>query len=479
VVSETNRVRDRIGTKSLALWCVGLLLIGAATVVCVAWLRVDSQDNAARNTIQKRLDAIRLAGQPLNMQDLARLYPDPPSSQDAALLLKPGLALLVVPEDSTTNIPFFGGDFPTENVPFQKSATDEIRAAVDKNQAAFDSVPWEKLQGTWIGCGFQNGFTNLTDVPISKIDSLIKILCLNAVLEAEVQHPKEAAQSFERAFEIEQTLRNDTILHGLARQAIEKWVCSSLNRVLDRTMLADSDLQLLSGSLTRTNFGATRELLINERAFGLSSAEYIRSIAVASGQTHGFSLVRRFLKSYQAKLIYRDQDLLDYLDKAKAGFPALDLPLSNAIPMLFTSEQHSKKIEDARVQNRGSKYLSPFKQHRISLLSITTPPDAYPLFMSEAKTVAYIRITRAALAVERWRLSHDGRLPESLSVLQPDFLPSVPVDPFDEKPLRFRKLDRGYVVYSVGSDFKDNGGKRGDLFGNESEGYDIVFSVTR
>jgi hypothetical protein len=37
-------------------------------------------------------------------------------------------------------------------------------------------------------------------------------------------------------------------------------------------------------------------------------------------------------------------------------------------------------------------------------------------------------------------------------------MPSVPADPFDGKPMRYRKLAKGYVVYSVGPDMKDEGG---------------------
>jgi hypothetical protein len=36
---------------------------------------------------------------------------------------------------------------------------------------------------------------------------------------------------------------------------------------------------------------------------------------------------------------------------------------------------------------------------------------------------------------------------------------SVPEDPFDGQPLRFRPLRTGFVVYSIGSDRKDNDGK--------------------
>jgi len=40
-----------------------------------------------------------------------------------------------------------------------------------------------------------------------------------------------------------------------------------------------------------------------------------------------------------------------------------------------------------------------------------------------------------------------------------DTLPAVPTDPFDDQPLRCKKLACGYEVYSVGPDFTDDGGK--------------------
>ena len=63
-----------------------------------------------------------------------------------------------------------------------------------------------------------------------------------------------------------------------------------------------------------------------------------------------------------------------------------------------------------------------------------------------------------ALAVERYRLEKGG-LPGTLRELVPDFLKSVPQDPFDGQHLRFRRRDSGYVVYSIGQDLADNQGE--------------------
>jgi hypothetical protein len=62
----------------------------------------------------------------------------------------------------------------------------------------------------------------------------------------------------------------------------------------------------------------------------------------------------------------------------------------------------------------------------------------------------------------------------------PTFLPAVPTDPFDGKPLRYKKLAKGYVVYSIGEDEVDNGGTEKNSKGvSYVEGTDITFTVER
>jgi hypothetical protein len=70
---------------------------------------------------------------------------------------------------------------------------------------------------------------------------------------------------------------------------------------------------------------------------------------------------------------------------------------------------------------------------------------------------AHVRCMAALLAAERFRLKH-SRWPPALAELTPDYLPAVPLDPFDGKPLRYKRLDDGVIVYSVGRDETDDGG---------------------
>jgi hypothetical protein len=70
--------------------------------------------------------------------------------------------------------------------------------------------------------------------------------------------------------------------------------------------------------------------------------------------------------------------------------------------------------------------------------------------------VARMRCLRVLLAVERHRLQK-GAWPEKLEELTPQLLKAVPLDPFDGRPLGYKRLPDGVVVFSVGDDLTDDG----------------------
>lgn len=68
------------------------------------------------------------------------------------------------------------------------------------------------------------------------------------------------------------------------------------------------------------------------------------------------------------------------------------------------------------------------------------------------------RLMIVAIALQRHQLRHSA-FPEQLEELRPDLLASVPADPMDGKPMRYRRRPDGSpLLYSVGFDGQDNGG---------------------
>lgn len=115
------------------------------------------------------------------------------------------------------------------------------------------------------------------------------------------------------------------------------------------------------------------------------------------------------------------------------------------------------------------------------------PPNFFSAMLLPGLEKAALRITtlearrRAAmvsLAVERNRLAGNAPLPESLEQLVPQFLPAIPADPFDGEPIRYKKLPTGFVVYSIGPDRADDGGKERPQRAAQ-QNFDVTFVVER
>ncbi len=99
-------------------------------------------------------------------------------------------------------------------------------------------------------------------------------------------------------------------------------------------------------------------------------------------------------------------------------------------------------------------------------------PATVRLGEAERRRHAKLRSLIVCLAAERFRLA-EGRWPTALADLVPGQLAAAPLDPFDGKPLRYRRLPDGVAVYSVGPDGTDDGGTFDPEGGGARPGTDI------
>lgn len=88
------------------------------------------------------------------------------------------------------------------------------------------------------------------------------------------------------------------------------------------------------------------------------------------------------------------------------------------------------------------------------LLTIPYPAIYRVVEISTRRDVSS-RAMQLSLALQAYFVEHQ-HLPESLVELVPDYLPSIPADPYDGQPMRYSK-ERA-IVYSVGDDFIDSSG---------------------
>jgi hypothetical protein len=157
---------------------------------------------------------------------------------------------------------------------------------------------------------------------------------------------------------------------------------------------------------------------------------------------------------------YRDEDFLLYLNRVDSYFDALNQPFPARLQRLAALDEELRKTK-----SRGA----------VSLISGEQGKTA----RNDAEIQARLFVAHVALAVERYRLGHDGRLPDRLSDLVPDYLPSVPLDPFCAEALRYKPLKNGFVVYSIGPDGRDNGGVDKPERPSDATSHDLPFAVER
>jgi hypothetical protein len=106
--------------------------------------------------------------------------------------------------------------------------------------------------------------------------------------------------------------------------------------------------------------------------------------------------------------------------------------------------------------NSGAAWLDTLKIP--DLRRILSDSNVGAMVRKTLMTEAVRDLAMSAIGLKRYQLQH-GRLPDALAELVPEFLPAVPIDPYDGKPIKYHPYDDGaFLLYSVGKDGADDGG---------------------
>lgn len=164
------------------------------------------------------------------------------------------------------------------------------------------------------------------------------------------------------------------------------------------------------------------------------------------------------------------------------AYNASGLAAREGIVFLDTMEVLIQAVRLATYCRQGAYETAVTRFRTCSAQGILVPGDLnwVHVVIDEPWCLVRLRIVAAVLAIERYRLKK-GDWPKTLTDLVPEYLQDVPEDPFDGVPLRYQRLDGGFIVYSVGWDRIDDGG-RAQLPLKErkpDETYDIAFTVER
>jgi hypothetical protein len=312
------------------VFCLFSVLLLVAFSGGVLWLKMLHNDRLARVEIQKRLDAIRAAGQPLTAEDLAKIYPDPPPEHDAAILLNPAFSTLVFPDDST-NLPIISVDLPAHFTPLGEATVAEMRWLLATNQSAFVSVPWDKVTNAWFGSGFSAGFPSIKIAP-AKLTRLARMECLEAIDRAEAGDAASATTALLHGLALRKTLPADTLVKHLIGRTIEETICATLERTINRTKLSTDDLLPLETALADDNAKNLNEVFVNLRCELIWEMEIVRKnpwTALTFDNTWKGKTVSWF--NVAAGKAYRDSDFELMLDRYEQRLEVMQFPMKQRL----------------------------------------------------------------------------------------------------------------------------------------------------
>ncbi len=169
------------------------------------------------------------------------------------------------------------------------------------------------------------------------------------------------------------------------------------------------------------------------------------------------------------------------------GQPGIGERIVDYFPAIITREypallRHMNQVvETAKgpLEEQGERFRELEQQTRKSTLLVRLiAPGVQNVCKANQRIQALLRSALVALACERYRLQDkEGRWPASLADLHKlGLLSAIPSDPYDGAPLRYRPWTDGIILYAVGMDRIDDGGKIDRQRSNEP-GVDIGFRL--
>ena len=428
-------------------------IIVTLLLVAIIALLAPREPSATRRALEAKFAELRAKGIPVTGAEIGRALPDPPPERDARFLLTEAFNFSTGPV--TKDIPVLSAAMPRRNAPIPEATMRDMEIFLANSDRLLEAIP-DNLNGVRFSVGWTNGFTNLLPSILIDVRKLQQRVTVKALYESGRGDIPRAARSLQKGFALTTSLNGDSLVDAMIRVACAGLICDAAEQALNRVQFTAEDLQNIDAQVKPDVIDDFTKVFMVERHLGVLQFNHMRE---STRGLHGMfqNVVQQFKRPY--KPLYRDEDYLLFLD-----FKERQIKL-HARPLLERVGGY-EQLASSFATNARSQTLS------------RAMPNWSKAMRMEAETKARLVALKTALAIERFRLDNNNALPATLDALVPNYCPSAPRDPFDEQPLRYKKLERGYVVYSIGADGMDNGGKE-RINPKGMSDYDVTITVER
>jgi len=230
------------------------------------------------------------------------------------------------------------------------------------------------------------------------------------------------------------------------------------------TIVKNSALDLTKDWVAKSNFDSAYY-----KEFLGSIEKYMDNNGIVNSYKMEYTAISNSLEGLVEHLIKGDKELLEkyrqnpirmrYFYNENATRNEVARYFRQEIKNLSEPYANIEHKEMYRPSNRFAKYLTLLTGNPFGkiLLQQLVMPRFHHRVEQKFKMDAKCNLTKLLLALRAY-YADTNSLPNSLEELVPNYISKIPKDPFDDKELRYSKLEK--IIYSVDSDMKDNQGDK-------------------
>ena len=170
-----------------------------------------------------------------------------------------------------------------------------------------------------------------------------------------------------------------------------------------------------------------------------------------------------------------------HLTKLRQGVsPAMRHKIVLELQALEKSRDHDDVTRDQLWYSLNDRWAFRLDQVLNPGTAVSTNSNYFHYARSCNRSICVTRLLMIDLAVRNYHTDH-GNHPPELASLVPQYLTEIPLDPFSQKPFIYYPTSPDFVLYSVGGDGVDNGGKFGphQFIPAYWDGYDLNLDAPR
>jgi hypothetical protein len=278
--------------------------------------------------------------------------------------------------------------------------------------------------------------------------TIAQLLANDVLLRAQEKDLKGALDSCRALLNAGRAIGDEpTLISMLVRVAIQAIAVKKLERVLAQGEPRDEDLAAIQHLLEDEDKQPLLHIAaLGERALGFRATQALANGWITPAALANFSLGR------MGQLGVGQYTVDNLVATLRVGSPTKSVA---ALLEFETEFVETTKLPEAEQSQRLQQLQATMPSQPLLVQMLV--PALVKVSDAVQRSRAVLRTAIAAMAAERYR-QVQGRWPAALADLVPKYLEKVPVDPFDQAPLRLRKTVDGLVIYSVGPDGQDNGG---------------------